>query len=137
MKPTSPKFSNFVQLSPKEYTVLRAHLMGFSDLALTQLLDCSKQALQALWFELFKKFKVDNSYMVVKKVLQMGLIEEGNYHPEFLKEATLAFIDKYGASPINHIEDLKSKWESYQYLLKYHNYINQCIDDKKIPPKRD
>ena len=75
MKPTSPKFSNFVQLSPKEYTVLRAHLMGFSDLALTQLLDCSKQALQALLFELFKKFKVDNSYMVVKKVLQMGLIE--------------------------------------------------------------
>ena len=137
MKPTSDKFSNFVQLSPKEYTVLRAHLMGFSDLALTQLLDCSKQALQALWFELFKKLKVENSYMVVKKALQMGLIEEGNYHPEFLKEATLAFIDKHGASPINHIDDLKSKWETYQYLLKYHNYINQCIDDKKIPPKRD
>ena len=48
MKPTTPKSLNPVQLSSKEFIVLRAHLMGFSEIALTQLLHCSKQTLHAL-----------------------------------------------------------------------------------------
>ena len=58
MKPTTSKSLNPVQLSSKEFTVLRVYLMGFSEIALIQLLHCSKQTLHALWFSLFKKFKV-------------------------------------------------------------------------------
>ena len=96
MKSFAPTTSQPVQLSSKEYTVLRAHLMGLSEIALTQLLRCSNQTLSALWFGLTRKFKVENSYMVVKKALQMGLISEENYQPEFTKEATLAFLDEFG-----------------------------------------
>ena len=137
MKPTTPKSLNPIQLSSKEFTVLRAHLMGFSEIALTQLLHCSKQTLHALWFGLFKKFKVENSYMVVKKALQMGLISEENYLPEFTKEATLAFLDECGTLQSNPTEISNSKWETYQYLLKYQSYLNRYDYQKKIPPKRD
>ena len=137
MKPTTPKSLNPVRLSSKEFTVLRAHLMGFSKIALTQLLHCSKHTLHALWFGLFKKFKVENSYMVVKKALQMGLISEENYLPEFTKEATLAFLDECGTLQSNPTEVSNSKWETYQYLLKYQSYLNRYDYQKKIPPKRD
>ena len=137
MKPTTPKSLNPVQLSSKEITVLRAQLLGFSDVALTQLLYCSKHTLHALWHGMFKKFKVENSYMVVKKALQMGLISEENYQPEFTKDATLAFLDECGTLKSNPTGDSNNKWEIYQYLLKYQSYLNRSENQKKIPPKRD
>ena len=132
-----PKSLHSIELSPKEYTVVRAHLLGFSEIALTQLMECSKQTLHALWFDLYKKFNVENSYLVVKKALQMGLISEENYLPEFTKEATLAFLEECGTLKINGEGSRKSKWETYQYLLKYHCYITGFDPNKKIPPKRD
>ena len=110
MSPTTSKSLNPVQLSSKEFTVLRAHLMGFSEIALTQLLHCPKQTLHALWFGLIKKFKVENSYMVVKKALQIGLISEENYLPEFTKEATLAFLDEVVGVYFNVV---KTKYRGY------------------------
>lgn len=137
MKFFAPKSSNPIQLSPREYTVLRAHLMGLSEVALTQLLQCSKQTLNALWFALTRKFKVENSYMVVKKAMQMGLISEENYLPEFTKEATLTFLDEFGLPQVSTEKSTNHKWEIYQYLLKYQSYLNQYDIQKKIPPKRD
>ena len=110
MKPKTPKSLNPVRLSSKELTVLRAQLLGFSEIALTQLLHCSKQSLHALWHGLFNKFKVENSYMVVKKALQMGLISEENYLPEFTKDATLAFLDEVGGVYFNVV---KTKNQGY------------------------
>ena len=131
MKSFAPTTSQPVQLSSKEYTVLRAHLMGLSEIALTQLLRCSNQTLSALWFGLTRKFKVENSYMVVKKALQMGLISEENYQPEFTKEATLAFLDEFGIPQLSNEKSIHTKWEAYQYLLKYQSYLNQFEPQKK------
>ena len=75
--------------------------------------------------------------MVVKKALQMGLISEENYLPEFTKDATLAFLDECGTLQSNPTVVSNSKWETYQYLLKYQSYLNRYDHQKKIPPKRD
>ena len=75
--------------------------------------------------------------MVVKKALQMGLISEENYLPEFTKEATLAFLDESGKLQSNSTEVSNSKWDTYQYLLKYQSCLNRYDYQKKIPPKRD
>ena len=48
--------------------------------------------------------------MVVKKALQMGLISEENYLPEFTKEATLAFLDEVGGVYFNVV---KTKHQGY------------------------
>ena len=124
MKSFAPTTSQPVQLSSKEYTVLRAHLMGLSEIAPDSIIGCSNQTLSALWFGLTRKFKVENSYMVVKKALQMGLISE-NYLPEFTKEATLAFLDEFGIPQLSNEKSIHTKWEAYQYLLKYQSYLNQ------------
>lgn len=138
MKPSSSSLDNF-QLSSIEYSIIRAYLLGFSDTSLVQLLDCSKQELVKYWHELYQKFKVENQYMVIKKALQIGLVSEENYQPEYVKEATLAYLDEFGTqqaySATHNINN--NKWESYQYLLKYLTFLNRYIDHKKIPPKRD
>ena len=52
MKPSSSSQDN-LQLSSREYTIIRAYLLGFSDTSLLQLLDCSKQELVNSWHELY------------------------------------------------------------------------------------
>ena len=39
--------------------------------------------------------RVENQYSVIKKALQIGLVSEDNYQPEFVKEATLAYLDDF------------------------------------------
>lgn len=83
MKPAPITSHNQLKLSSKEYTILRANLMGLSELALLQLLHCTKQELNKYWYEIFTKLKVENTYLAIKKALQMGLISEENY-PEYI-----------------------------------------------------
>ena len=132
MKPSSSSQDN-LQLSSREYTIIRAYLLGFSDTSLLQLLDCSKQELVNSWHELYQKFRVENKYSVIKKALQIGLVSEDNYQPEFVKEATLAYLDEFGTqqaySSTHNINN--NKWESYQYLLKYLTFLNQYENQKK------
>ena len=104
MKPSSSSQDN-LQLSSREYTIIRAYLLGFSDTSLLQLLDCSKQELVNSWHELYQKFRVENQYSVIKKALQIGLVSEDNYQPEFVKEATLAYLDEFGTR--------KTGWQTY------------------------
>lgn len=96
MKPAPITSHNQLKLSSEEYTILRAYLMGLSELALLQLLHCTKQELNKYWYEIFTKLKVENTYLAIKKALQMGLISEENYQSEYIKEATLAFLDERG-----------------------------------------
>ncbi len=72
MKPAPITSHNQLKLSSEEYTILRAYLMGLSELALLQLLHCTKQELNKYWYEIFTKLKVENTYLAIKKELQMG-----------------------------------------------------------------
>ena len=69
MKPAPITSHNQLKLSSKEYTILRAYLMGLSELALLQLLHCTKQELNKYWHEIFTKLKVENTYLAIKMAL--------------------------------------------------------------------
>lgn len=124
MKPAPITSHNQPKLSSKEYTILRAFLMGLSELALLQLLHCTKQELNKYWYEIFTKLKVENTYLAIKKALQMGLISEENYQPEYIKEATLAFLDERGVPLSSDANQSNNRGVTYQYLLNYQSFLN-------------
>lgn len=111
--------------------------MGLSEIALRQLLDCTRQELNHYLYDLCKKFRVENVYMLINKALQLGIISDQNYTPEYIKQATLAFIEAVKDLPMGSEEYTKNKWMIYSFLLEYHCFIHKNLKIKKIPPKRD
>ena len=83
------------QLSSKEYAVVRSYMLGLSEETLMQLLQIERFELAQVWKQLFEKFKLNNPYVLIRRLIQLGLIEVDNYLPETLKSSTLDFINKY------------------------------------------
>ena len=137
MKSASLSTPKHLNLSPIEYTILRSYIMGLSEIALRQLLDCTRQELNHYLYDLCKKFRVENVYMLINKALLLGIISDQNYAPEYIKQATLAFIEAAEDLPMGSEEYTKNKWMIYSYLLEYHCFIYENLKIKKIPPKRD
>ena len=81
------------QLSSKEYAVVRSYMLGLSEETLMQLLQIERFELAQVWNQLFKKFKLNNSYVLVRRIIQLGLVEVDNYLPETVKSSTLDFIN--------------------------------------------
>ena len=77
--------SNSPELSPKEYAVIRAYMLGLSESILIQLLQIERFELAQIWEQLFEKFKQNNPYVLICRMIQMGVIEVDNYLPETIK----------------------------------------------------
>ena len=78
------------QLSATEYAVIRAYILGISEPTIQQLLQLDHIRIKAMWQDLFERFKLNNRYVVIRKVIQMGLIEVENYLPETIKTSTMS-----------------------------------------------
>ena len=104
------------QLSSKEYAVVRSYMLGLSEETLMQLLQIERYELAQVWNQLFKKFKLNNSYVLVRKIIQLGLVEVDNYLPETVKSSTLDFInlhqDKF---PFKCPKSEGDKWIYYHF----------------------
>ena len=92
---TKPVFTSTKKptLSPKEYAVIRSYMLGLSEESLKQLMQIECAEINEIWSALFAKFKLNNTYVLIRKVIQLGLIEVDNYLPETIKSSTLDFIN--------------------------------------------
>lgn len=126
------------QLSATEYAVIRSYILGISESTIQQLLQLDHERIKTMWQDLFERFKLNNRYVVIRKVIQMGLIEVENYLPETIKTSTLDFIHAYqNQFPLKSPESEGEKWLCYHFLLKYNSFLERIEAEKKIPPKRD
>ena len=113
------------QLSATEYAVIRAYILGISESTILQLLQLDQVRIKAMWQDLFERFKLNNRYVVIRKVIQMGLIEVENYLPETIKSNTLDFIHTYqNQFPLKSPQSEGEKWLCYHFLLKYNSFPN-------------
>lgn len=62
------------QLSSKEYAVVRSYILGLSEETLMQLLQIERFELSQIWNQLFEKFKLNNRYVLIRRIIQLGLI---------------------------------------------------------------
>jgi len=130
--------SNSPELSPKEYAVIRAYMLGLSESTLIQLLQIERFELAQIWEQLFEKFKQNNPYVLICRMIQMGVIEVDNYLPETIKSLALEFIHLHqDLLPSNSIKSEGDKRMCYHFLLKYTRFLEYTGQEKKIPPKRD
>lgn len=70
-----PTSTTTPQLTATEYAVLRAYILGISESTILQLLQLDQVRIKAMWQDLYERFKLNNRYVVIRKVIQMGLIE--------------------------------------------------------------
>ena len=91
MKSASLSIPKHLNLSPIEYTILRSYIMGLSEIALRQLLDCTRQELNHYLYDLCKKFRVENVYMLINKALQLGIISESKLCARIYKTSYPSF----------------------------------------------
>lgn len=114
------------QLSSKEYAVVRSYMLGLSEETLMQLLQIERYELAQVWNQLFKKFKLNNSYVLVRKIIQLGLVKVDNYLPETVKSSTLNFINLHQDQfPFKCPKSEGDKWIYYHFLLKYVSFLER------------
>ncbi len=114
------------QLSSKEYAVVRAYILGLSEETLMQLLQIERLELAQIWNQLFEKFKLNNPYVVIRRIIQLGLIEVENYLPETVKSSTLHFIKLHQDQfPFQCPKTEGDKWIYYHFLLKYSSFLER------------
>ena len=114
------------QLSSKEYAVVRSYMLGLSEETLMQLLQIERYELAQVWNQLFKKFKLNNSYVLVRKIIQLGLVKVDNYLPETVKSSTLDFINLHQDQfPFKCPKSEGDKWIYYHFLLKYVSFLER------------
>ena len=114
------------QLLPKEYAVIRAYMLGLSEQTLMQLLQMDQFEIKSIWIQLFKKYKRNNTYVLIRKIIQLGLIEVDNYLPETVKTSTLDFINLHcDQFPLESPKSEGEKWMYYHFLLKYYSFLER------------
>lgn len=114
------------QLSSKEYAVIRSYILGLSEETLMQLLQIERFELSQIWNQLFEKFKLNNRYVLIRRIIQLGLIEVENYLPETVKSSTLDFINLHQDQfPFQRPESEGDKWMCYHFLLKYNSFLER------------
>ena len=114
------------ELSPKEYAVIRAYMLGLSEETLMQLLQLDKFEIKKIWNRLFEKYKRNNIYVLIRKIIQLGLIEVDNYLPETVKSSTLEFINlHHNQFPLQSPKSEGEKWICYHFLLKYYSFLER------------
>ena len=114
------------QLLPKEYAVIRAYMLGLSEQTLMQLLQMDQFEIKSIWIQLFKKYKRNNTYVLIRKIIQLGLIEVDNYLPETIKTSTLDFINLHcDQFPLESPKSEGEKWMYYHFLLKYYSFLER------------
>lgn len=114
------------ELSPKEYAVIRAYMLGISEETLMQLLQLDKFEIKKIWNRLFEKYKRNNTYVLIRKIIQLGLIEVDNYLPETVKTSTLDFINLHcDQFPLESPKSEGEKWMYYHFLLKYYSFLER------------
>jgi len=113
-------------------------MLGLSESTLIQLLQIERFELAQIWEQLFEKFKQNNPYVLICRMIQMGVIEVDNYLPETIKSLALEFIHLHqDLLPSNSIKSEGDKRMCYHFLLKYTRFLEYTGQEKKIPPKRD
>lgn len=110
------------QLLPKEYAVIRAYMLGLSDQTLMQLLQIDQFEIKSIWIQLFKKYERNNSYVLIRKIIQLGLIE-GN-------EKKASFFFK--RSPKNRFSKSKRKRSRQPKILKIRQLKIQLKNQKPL-----
>lgn len=107
-----------LELSPKEYAVVRSYILGLSDETLMQFLQIDRFDLAQVWNKLYKKFNQSNPYVLIRRIIQLGLIEVGNYLPETVKSSTLDFINLHQDQfPFKCPKSEAEKWAYFRKLL--------------------
>ena len=112
------------QLSSKEYAVVRSYMLGLSEETLMQLLQIERFELAQVWKQLFEKFKLNNPYVLIRRLIQLGLIEVDNYLPETVKSSTLDFINLYQDQfPFQCPESEGDKWAILPFFVEIQEFF--------------